>query len=118
MRGGGRYVCGRARIFPAQLDVRSIKEFVNLSCPGNHPRVRIVPGLRAMRIAIASIATLLVLVAPVLAKRKDDVVVMKNGDRLTGEIKRLEEGKLIFSASYIASDVVLDWTNVERLESR
>jgi putative salt-induced outer membrane protein YdiY len=71
-----------------------------------------------MRIAIATIAALLMLVPATLAKRKDDVVVMKNGDRFTGEIKRLEEGKLIFSASYMASDVVLDWTKVERLESK
>ena len=31
-------------------------------------------------------------VSPLLAKRKDDRVVLKNGDRITGEIKRIERG--------------------------
>ena len=29
---------------------------------------------------------------PLMAKRKDDVVIMKNGDRFTGEIKGLTRG--------------------------
>src|SRR3954464_10301728 len=62
--------------------------------------------------------TLMILVPPVLAKRNDDVVVMKNGDRLTGEIKRLEDGKLIFSASYMTAEVSLDWRQVEKIESK
>lgn len=66
----------------------------------------------------AGLVALLVLNVCVFAKRNDDVVIMKNGDRFTGEIKRLEEGKLIFSASYMASDVTLDWTKVDRLESK
>jgi hypothetical protein len=43
---------------------------------------------------------------------------MRNGDRFTGEIKRLEDGKLYFSAPYMASDVALDWRQVDHLESR
>jgi putative salt-induced outer membrane protein YdiY len=61
---------------------------------------------------------LLLLTIPAAAKRNDDVVVMKNGDRLTGEIKRLEDGKLIFSAAYMTADVALDWRRVERVESK
>jgi hypothetical protein len=57
-------------------------------------------------------------VPALLAKRNDDVVVMRNGDRMTGEIKRLEDGKLVFSAGYMTADVSLDWTKVERLESK
>ena len=64
------------------------------------------------------IVALLVLNVCVFAKRNDDVVVMKNGDRFTGEIKRLEEGKLIFSAPYMKDAVSLDWTQVDRLESK
>jgi hypothetical protein len=70
-----------------------------------------------MQIARACIL-LLVIVLPALAKRNDDVVVMKNGDRLTGEIKRLQDGKLYFSAPYMVSEVALDWSQVERLESK
>jgi hypothetical protein len=66
-----------------------------------------------------AVIILVLLVSPAsLAKRNDDVVIMKNGDRFTGEIKRLEDGKLVFSASYMLSDVSLDWTKVERIESK
>jgi hypothetical protein len=40
------------------------------------------------------IAILLCLSQSLLAKRKDDVVVMQNGDTFTGEIKRLQHGEL------------------------
>jgi hypothetical protein len=52
------------------------------------------------------------------AKRTDDVVVMKNGDRMTGEIKKLQRGELTFKASYMAEAVDLDWSKVARLESQ
>jgi hypothetical protein len=52
------------------------------------------------------------------AKRTDDVVILKNGDRLTGEIKGLQRGELKFKASYMADAVRLDWARVERLESK
>jgi putative salt-induced outer membrane protein YdiY len=52
------------------------------------------------------------------AKHVDDVVILKNGDRLTGEIKGLQRGELKFKASYMAEAVRLDWARVERLESK
>jgi hypothetical protein len=52
------------------------------------------------------------------AKRNDDVVILKNGDRLTGEIKSLQRGELNFKASYMAEAVRLDWSRVERLDSK
>jgi putative salt-induced outer membrane protein YdiY len=51
-------------------------------------------------------------------KSKTDVVVMKNGDKFTGEIKRLENGILYFKAEYMVDSVQLDWARVERLDSR
>jgi len=50
--------------------------------------------------------------APVLARRKDDVVVMKNGDRFTGEIKGLQHGELSFKAGYMKESVALNWQDV------
>src|SRR5262245_14445362 len=50
--------------------------------------------------------------------RSDDVVILKNGDRLTGEIKSLQRGELRFKASYMAESVRLDWTKIDQLESR
>jgi len=55
---------------------------------------------------------------PVTAKFKQDVVVMKNGDTLTGEIKRLEHGFLYFKADYMADTVQLDWRRVARIRTK
>ena len=52
------------------------------------------------------------------AKRTDDLVVMKNGDRMTGEIKKLQHGELTFKADYMEEAVSLDWSKVARLESK
>jgi hypothetical protein len=42
-----------------------------------------------------------------------DVVVMQNGDRFTGEIKILKEGKLSIKPKYTDDDVVLNWNKVD-----
>lgn len=55
---------------------------------------------------------------PAYAKRNDDLVVMKNGDRFTGEIKKLEHGILYFKSSYMLESVQLDWAQVDKLESK
>ena len=54
----------------------------------------------------------------VCAKHTDDVVVLKNGDRMTGEIKSLQRGELRFKADYMAEAVRLDWARVDRIESK
>lgn len=54
---------------------------------------------------------------PANAIGKNDVVMMKNRDRLTGEIKGLSHGLLEFKSEYMASSVQLDWQDVERLLS-
>jgi len=60
----------------------------------------------------------LVFVLTAIAKNVDDVVVLKNGDRLTGEIKGLQSGELRFKSDYMAEAVRLDWSRIERLESK
>jgi putative salt-induced outer membrane protein YdiY len=64
-----------------------------------------------------TVAILFCFVLPLAAKRKDDMIVMKNGDRFTGEIKGLDHGELVFKSSYMKSSVRLDWNQVERLQS-
>ncbi len=64
------------------------------------------------------VITILWLAQQADAKRNDDVVIMKNGDRLTGEIKRLDRGLLYFSAPYMVDTMTLDWAQVERVESK
>lgn len=64
------------------------------------------------------VALVLLVASPLFGKRKDDMVVMKNGDRFTGEIKDLQHGELIFSSSYMKDDVYLDWNQVETIQSK
>jgi len=72
------------------------------------------------RILVSTLVFLLTLTwtSPAGAKNTDDVVVLKNGDRLTGEIKGLQRGELRIKADYMAEAVRLDWTRIERLESK
>jgi|GEM_PF-192683 len=51
------------------------------------------------------------------ASRKTDVVVMRNGDRLTGEIKSLERGRLVFSTDDMGT-IRIEWEKIVRVESR
>jgi hypothetical protein len=43
---------------------------------------------------------------------------MKNGDRLTGEVKRLEQGILYIETDYFSGSVGVDWLQVEKVESK
>src|SRR5947209_11233129 len=67
---------------------------------------------------IALIAVLVVFACPLFGKRNDDVVIMKNGDKFTGEIKALQYGELIFKSDYMKDSVHLDWNRVESLQSK
>jgi hypothetical protein len=60
----------------------------------------------------------LLFVVTALAKNVDDVVVLKNGDRLTGEIKGLQSGELRIKSDYMAEAVRLDWSKVQSIESK
>lgn len=53
-----------------------------------------------------------------LAREKTDVIVMKNGDRITGEIKKLENGVLQVDLDYVDGTISIDWVRVARLESK
>jgi len=49
--------------------------------------------------------------------KRHDTVIMKNGDRLTGEVKRLENGVLYIKTDYFSGSVGVDWLQVEKVES-
>jgi hypothetical protein len=53
-----------------------------------------------------------------LARDKTDVIVLKNGDRITGEVKKLENGILDVDLDYVDGTLNIDWLKVERLESK
>ncbi len=65
--------------------------------------------------AVLSFAIIL-LCLPAQAKR-NDLVIMKNGDRLTGEVKKLEHGVLYVDLAYVSGSIGVDWLQVERVES-
>ena len=52
-----------------------------------------------------------------LCAQRPDVVVMKNGDRFTCTVKRLQAGVLYIDTDYISGATGLDWTQVAKVES-
>src|SRR5215471_12573041 len=84
------------------------------------PRV-LQPGYRLLRSAIAAGLTFMILLASAastMAGDKTDVVVMKNGDRFTCEIKGLSSGALNISLAYALGTISVEWSQVVHLESR
>src|SRR5208337_3392316 len=71
-----------------------------------------------MNIRAAVFCSVLLLAAPLLARDNTDVIVMKNGDRLTGEIKGLDSGVLYVSMDYILGTSSVQWSKVDHLESK
>ena len=71
-----------------------------------------------MRSRVLILSSALLLAAPLFARDKTDVIVMKNGDRMTCQIKGLDGGVLYVSFDYIDGTASVDWSKVARLESK
>ena len=56
-------------------------------------------------------------IVPLSAREKTDVIYLTNGDRVTCEIKGLDSGILYVSIDYLLGTQSLEWSKVERLES-
>ena len=76
------------------------------------------PLRAAARVIPIAILLATALSANLSAKRKDDRLVLTNGDSLTGEIKKLERGELFFKGDYMLSSMQADWRKVRELQSR
>ena len=64
------------------------------------------------------IPSIVLLVAvPLFPREKTDVLAMKNGDRMTCEVKRLDSGVLYVSFDYIHGTTSVQWSKVAHLES-
>jgi putative salt-induced outer membrane protein YdiY len=74
-----------------------------------------LPFHRLSRISLL-VLLLACLCIPAQAKRKD-VVIMKNGDQLTGQVKRLQSGLLYMETDYVSGNIGLDWNQVESVQS-
>ena len=68
------------------------------------------------RLVVIILATF-VMAAPLLAADKTDQIWLKNGDHLTGEIKKLQLGVFYFKPKYALNSIEIDWTEVDRIES-
>jgi Protein of unknown function, DUF481 len=55
--------------------------------------------------------------AHLYAQKNTDVIVMKNGDRFTCEIKSLSAGVLTVKVKYVDGDMAVEWSQVAHLES-
>ena len=58
------------------------------------------------------------LAAPLFAREKSDVIIMKNGDHVTCEIKGLNANTLFISVDYILNTLSVDWSKVDHVESK
>jgi hypothetical protein len=76
----------------------------------------LVPTCRVAATAWWVLCGLLVLPGSAGAQRRD-VVVMKSGDLITGQVKKLEHGQLFIETPYVATPIPVDWLQVERVES-
>src|SRR6516162_3174722 len=70
-----------------------------------------------MHLRVAILSCLLLLASPLVGRDKTDVMVMKNGDRMTCGIKGLSAGVLYVAFDYIDGTASVDWSKVARLES-
>ncbi len=71
-----------------------------------------------IRTPAVALACALLLATTVFARESTDVIVMANGDHLTGEIKGLKAGVLYVSMKYILGTSSVQWSEVTRLESK
>src|SRR5580704_18721591 len=76
------------------------------------------PLCRSMFYAVGIALLIPIASLPLTAKvSRKDVIIMKNGDRLTGEVKKLENGVLYVQTDYFSGSVGMDWLQVERVVS-
>jgi len=69
------------------------------------------------RLGLCSPLAVLLTVTP-FALAQQDVVIMKNGDRITGEIKEMKRGVITIDPDYGDNIFGIEWKEVERIESK
>lgn len=71
-----------------------------------------------MKYRKALLLAALLMVSPAWARKKTDVIVMKNGDKITCEVKGLRSNTLYIRVDYILSTLSVDWTKVDHIDSK
>lgn len=72
---------------------------------------------RAVSVRTIILSSTLLFSLPLVAEESKDVIVMKNGDRITGDIKGLSAGVLSVRVRYIDGRISVQWSQVAHLES-
>jgi hypothetical protein len=70
-----------------------------------------------MNVRVVVLISALALASPLFARTNTDVLVMKNGDRMTCQVKGLDAGVLYVSFDYIDGTASVEWSKVARLQS-
>ena len=78
-------------------------------------------GVASRKVTICLIAVLVLGGSALMAAEKTDVVVLRNGDRITGEVKELVQGRLELKTDsmetiYIQWDAIAQVTSDQHLE--
>jgi len=68
------------------------------------------------RITALLLLILATLSLPTMAAPKTDIIVFKNGDKLTGEIKSLKRGRLSFNTDATGT-ISIEWAEISHIES-
>ncbi len=71
-----------------------------------------------LTISLFALGYALFLATCLSARNSTDLIVMRNGDHLTGEIKGLKAGVLYVSMKYILGTSSVQWSEVAQLESK
>ena len=66
---------------------------------------------------VKSALLLILIFTPPLAAQKTDVVILRNGDHFTGEVKKLEHGKLQLKTDD-AGTIYIKWNKIARLTAK
>jgi hypothetical protein len=72
----------------------------------------------AMKILAVILCISLLFSLPLFGRENTDVLIMKNGDHLTGQIKGLGSGVLYFGLPYVIQTLSVDWSQVAQLKSK
>jgi len=73
---------------------------------------------RWKKISVSTIATLIICIfSSISYAQRTDVVILNNGDRITGEIKKLERGKLEYKTDD-AGTIYIDWAKIDYISSK
>ncbi len=78
--------------------------------------------MQNLNVTLTKITTLLILmlslliVSPAVAREKIDVITLTNGDRITGEVRQLDLGKVTLKTDAMGT-VTIEWDQVKKLQS-